>query len=334
MVQYNQPVDEVKVLHFNGPHKPWYPIIGYGDIYVSYAMVYQQYRRAYQGLLQSHQQRLTMVVLVDSDYALQDALTSITNQTYTNLDILLVNRTKNDGVRALLKKWTSYDERATLLDSGPIAMSSLLPIVSSMSKGDYLFFLQSSDYVEVGLVEESLPILSEKTADILLVEYCTLDCESGIYRFPDVVSEKYEELSREELLTTDKGSRFQALWGKWYRREWLDSLYILEATSEIFISHQTYTSSQKNVFLRGNYFCHRHQLPEAAAEVRNMSYYRTALVELDLKLADMVLHHLDYTHLLHQMKVLIEETLETCDKEDPNFSAYLRNKLQQINHKI
>lgn len=334
MVQYNQPLDQVKVLHFNGPYKPWKPIIGYGDIYVSYAMVYQQYRRAYQRLIQSHQQLLTVVVLVDNEHFLQDALTSLTNQTYTNLEILLVNRTNNSYVRTLLKKWTSYDERVSLLDVGSLSLHSLLPMISSMSKGDYLFFLQSSDYVEVGMVEASLSLLSEKTADIVLVEYCTLNCENGIYRFPNVVPEHCQELSREDLLTTDKADRFSLLWGQWYRRELLESLYISEDVSSSFISHQAYGSSQKTLFLRGNYFCHRQLLPDAVPEVRDYDYYSAAMRELDLRLADMVLQQLDSSHLLGQMKVLIEEALETCEQEHPNFAIYLREKLQHINQKI
>jgi glycosyltransferase involved in cell wall biosynthesis len=108
---------------------------------------------------------------------LRQAIESIINQTYTNLEIIIVDDCSTDGSQEILSTY-SFDNRITFnflkKNTGSYVKASNLG--AQISTGDYLLFAQCDDYAEASQVEELvLEIENNNTAGVVYSESKLVD---------------------------------------------------------------------------------------------------------------------------------------------------------------
>lgn len=146
-------------------------------------------------------------------------LDSVVNQTYTNLEIILVNDGTPDGSVAIAEAYQEKDKRIKLLHQENAGLSEARNTGIAAATGDYIAFLDSDDWLELDAYEYLLQLLVAHDADISI---------GGIRRTEVVVSETSSE-NRVELLTQKEyaqryfkiGSQeiHYYVWNKLYRRD-------------------------------------------------------------------------------------------------------------------
>lgn len=77
---------------------------------------------------------------------LDECLSSIINQTYTNLEIILVNDGSKDNSLKICKDWQSKDKRIIVFNQENSGLSITRNVGFSKSTGRYLIFIDSDDY--------------------------------------------------------------------------------------------------------------------------------------------------------------------------------------------
>ncbi|MBR3204316.1 glycosyltransferase family 2 protein [Candidatus Saccharibacteria bacterium] len=95
------------------------------------------------------------------DY-LPACLDSIKNQTYKNLEIVIVDDGSTDGSFNFLRAYKSLDKRARIIKKKNGGLSSARNVGLEHAKGKYFFFLDADDYLEKDAIEY-LYKLVEKT---------------------------------------------------------------------------------------------------------------------------------------------------------------------------
>lgn len=117
---------------------------------------------------------------------------SLINQTYTNVEIILVNDGSPDNCPSICEKWEKKDSRIVLLNKENGGLSDARNAGLKIAKGDYFIFVDSDDYVSKDYVAYLFDILESTQADIAV---------GKMEKFMEGSSPKAEHIDREYVLT-------------------------------------------------------------------------------------------------------------------------------------
>ena len=92
---------------------------------------------------------------------LRKCIDSVVSQTYTNIEIILVNDGSPDGCYDICKEYEKIDKRIKVVDKENGGLSSARNAGLDIATGDYVYFLDSDDYINVSLIE----IINNKIKD-------------------------------------------------------------------------------------------------------------------------------------------------------------------------
>ncbi len=98
---------------------------------------------------------------------LQHCIESIINQTYHNLEIILVDDGSTDGSGELCDKYASRDYRIKVIHQENGGLSEARNRGIDISKGEYLSFVDSDDWIDERFIEAMYEISVEAKSDIV-----------------------------------------------------------------------------------------------------------------------------------------------------------------------
>lgn len=107
-----------------------------------------------------------IVPIYNVEKVLCRCLDSIISQTYTNLEIILVDDGSPDGCGAICDDYAKKDKRITVIHQKNGGLSAARNAGIDKSTGDYLAFIDSDDYVSADYIEFMYSLLTENGADI------------------------------------------------------------------------------------------------------------------------------------------------------------------------
>lgn len=110
-----------------------------------------------------------VVPIYNTDKYLEDCIKSIQRQTYTNLEIILVNDGSTDKSKEICYHYANLDSRILILNQPNLGVSSARNSGIMIAKGDYIGFVDSDDYIEEKMYEAMLNIIVRDNSDL-----CTL----------------------------------------------------------------------------------------------------------------------------------------------------------------
>ena len=94
-----------------------------------------------------------IVPIYNSEKYLDKCISSIVNQTYSNLEIILINDGSSDGSRMIIDSWASKDNRIKAIhkdNEGDVATRNMgLDIFN----GDYVLMIDNDDYMDSDMVD-------------------------------------------------------------------------------------------------------------------------------------------------------------------------------------
>lgn len=165
-----------------------------------------------------------MIPIYNSEKYLVRCLNSILNQSYTNLEIILVNDGSNDNSLAICEQYRKSDSRIVLINKANEGASQARNVALKRATGDYYGFVDSDDWVFPNYFEKLLIQAKEKNADISR-------CQSTTSEDEDVTPQKIEikTMYKQEfmpLILTDRISSH--LWKNIFKKELFKDIYFPE----------------------------------------------------------------------------------------------------------
>lgn len=149
---------------------------------------------------------------------LDRCIRSITEQTYKNVEIILVDDGSPDRCPAICDAWAQKDERIKAIHKENGGLSDARNAGMAMASGDLISFIDSDDSIEPTFLEELCGALKEHDADIAECAVSHVDEEGNLLRrraaAPVETMDKIEALRR---LVQEDGI-YQTVWNKLYRR--------------------------------------------------------------------------------------------------------------------
>lgn len=104
---------------------------------------------------------------------LRPCLESVVNQTYSALQIILINDGSTDNSLELCREYAAKDSRIVLIDQENSGVSAARNRGVKEAKGEWFSFVDSDDYLELDAYEHCMSILSEQPCDAVCYEYFT-----------------------------------------------------------------------------------------------------------------------------------------------------------------
>ncbi|PLS30606.1 glycosyl transferase [Bifidobacterium margollesii] len=136
---------------------------------------------------------------------LDECVTSVTGQTYRNLEILLVDDGSPDNCPAMCDAWAEKDERIRVIHKQNGGLSDARNVGLAQSTGEYVYFADSDDTVDPHLVEDCLKALSQYDADLVMFKFDTIS-ENGRTLLSDY---KHNDFDDVRLLAPQEGIKAQ-----------------------------------------------------------------------------------------------------------------------------
>ena len=109
---------------------------------------------------------------------------SIRNQTYRNLEILLVDDGSQDGSDQMAEKFALIDQRIRVFHKKNGGSSSARNLGIEMAGGSYLGFIDSDDYIDEHMYERLMKLVQEE--NLLMVQTSRDEIDENGERRPDV----------------------------------------------------------------------------------------------------------------------------------------------------
>ncbi len=142
---------------------------------------------------------VTVIVPVyNVEQYLDRCIESIVKQTYTNLEILLINDGSTDDSLKKCLEWKNKDARIKVIDKENEGQGPARNVGIEKASGDWLICVDSDDWVKAQYVEKLLYAVLENDADMAVCNYLTF--------YEKTQEEKvwYGVIEKESLLQTQK----------------------------------------------------------------------------------------------------------------------------------
>ena len=112
-----------------------------------------------------------IVPFYNAEKYIEKCLKSLIHQTYTNVEIILIDNMSTDESLSIVEKYSKEDARIILLREQRQGVSHARNKGLNSSKGEYIVFVDADDYLELNAIENELQIIKEKECDIVFFEY-------------------------------------------------------------------------------------------------------------------------------------------------------------------
>lgn len=158
---------------------------------------------------------------------LDKCIKSIVSQTYSNLEIILVDDGSPDKSGLICDKWAMLDSRIKVLHQKNAGAGAARNTALKLAQGEFISFVDSDDYLSVNMFEKLLNYFDENI-DIVECEFLSVEEDDALFVNEERIQSKVfssEEAMREHI--ADHYFR-QLIWNKLYRRNCIDNVYFPE----------------------------------------------------------------------------------------------------------
>ncbi|WP_279006226.1 glycosyltransferase family 2 protein [Thomasclavelia cocleata] len=179
---------------------------------------------------------------------LDKCLQSVVNQTYRNIEIILIDDGASDNSGIICDRWQKKDSRIKVIHKTNGGLSSARNVGIEHANGEYLMFIDSDDIVSDELCRILIEMMKNNDADISI-------CNAK-HIFDDVVSFKstgklhfYNRNNAICELWYQK-SFLPSAWGKLYKRELFKNIRFTEGIifEDIDIMHELFYQCNKIIY--------------------------------------------------------------------------------------
>ena len=176
---------------------------------------------------------ITIVVpTYNSEKYISRCIESIINQTYSKLEIIIVDDNSIDDTTNIVKKYQKKDSRITLLVNNKKGPLSARIYGTKESKGKYLTFIDSDDWIEKDMIEVLHKKIKQYSADIVKCSYKIIrkDKKTPVYR--KKIDYLFDDTNRNELYRELSSNYiFHSLWSQLIRSSIIKNIVDLVDTS-------------------------------------------------------------------------------------------------------
>jgi glycosyltransferase involved in cell wall biosynthesis len=108
-----------------------------------------------------------IIPVYNSASYLEKCLDSVVNQTYFNLEIILINDGSTDDSASIVDQYKEKDSRIIVVHKSNGGIGSAYKAACEIMTGDYVSFIDSDDYVALNYYEDIIKIIYKQNPDVI-----------------------------------------------------------------------------------------------------------------------------------------------------------------------
>lgn len=193
--------------------------------------------REYESFVSEVRERVTypqplislVVPIYNVENYLWSCLDSIAKQTYSNIEVLLVNDGSPDDSSSICQEFVAKDSRFRYIEKENGGLSDARNAGIAEAKGEFLSFVDSDDWIEPTYVEDLYRAALFNDAEVVVSNYQEFHQERNVYLihlFEDYYETHYsgEEVIQQLPLLERKDFSFTTSWGILFARRLFDTI--------------------------------------------------------------------------------------------------------------
>lgn len=158
---------------------------------------------------------------------IEKCIKSIVDQSYQNLEIILVDDGSPDKCPDICDKWAKIDDRIKVIHKVNGGLSDARNVGFTLSTGKYIGFVDSDDYIEKNMYEKLYVALKSENADLAICNLEKVQEDGNVLSMKSPI--KNETCDNVQYLSklaspSIPGWYYVTVWNKLYRREILEEI--------------------------------------------------------------------------------------------------------------
>ena len=213
---------------------------------------------------------------------LRECVDSVINQTYKNLEIILVDDGSTDSSGKICDEYAKTDSRITVISQKNSGPSKTRNAGLKNAKGKYIYFLDSDDYIEADAFEQLICTAEKNGADLVFFDAHSFADNGDEIRQGYTVKGIYEPKSGYETLTElQKNKDYHcAIYLLFICRTLLEEnkISFLEAaycSEDMLFTYQVYCSAKKAVQCKSTLYHRRYRDGSIVTSQKSSRHFRS-----------------------------------------------------------
>ena len=180
-----------------------------------------------------------IVPVYNAERFLRRCIESIVNQTYTKLEILLIDDGSNDSSGKLCDEWAEKDHRIKVIHSENGGASCARNIGLSRASGELIGFVDSDDYISADMYEYLYALLKSYDADIAACAFTRNSYELSRKKKENITCCEKKDIMKVFFRIDGQPSNY-SIWNKLYRRSVVENIRFREGiiTEDVAFSYE------------------------------------------------------------------------------------------------
>ncbi|SFB13947.1 glycosyltransferase [Selenomonas ruminantium] len=163
--------------------------------------IYRQIKKIEEGYKGGIIDLVTIIIPVyNTATYLDDCLSSIVAQTYSKIEILLINDGSTDNSGDICKNWAEKDNRIKYISKENEGLGPTRNYGVSIASGEYVMFVDSDDWVDETFVEKMYKNIVAEDADVAECNFYRIAMKSGMKSITNCNTVMGRNFTREERL--------------------------------------------------------------------------------------------------------------------------------------
>ena len=177
-------------------------------------------------------------------------LDSILNQTYKNLEIIVISDGSSDGTNQVIENFAAQDSRIVPVFKENTGVSDTRNRGLDIAKGDYIGFVDGDDFIEPGMYERLLSNAIEHDADISHCGYQMVFPSKVVYYYN--TKEKCIYHTREGIIEIISGKKIEpGIWNKLYKKKIIADLRLentIKINEDVLFNFYAFVNAKISVY--------------------------------------------------------------------------------------
>lgn len=183
---------------------------------------------------------------------------SLINQTYKNLEIILVDDGSPDSCPKICDDYANKDSRIKVVHKENGGLSDARNAGMKVATGEYISYIDSDDWVEPSMFEDMLNRLLLDNSDVVSCGVKWVEEDGTLIR--DVTVEKDAVIGKEEAVKEilSDGLLKQHVWNKLYKSELVSDIPFEKGKyhEDVYWSYQIFGKSGRVSVMTKSYYCY------------------------------------------------------------------------------
>ncbi len=211
-----------------------------------------------------------IIPVYNTSQYLKQCIESVLNQTYENLEIIIIDDGSKDNSATICKNYQELDNRVVFFSQENCGISKTRNKAIEKVTGDYILFIDSDDWIDVNTCKTALDKLEAYNTDLVMFSYQKeyiekiekkyILQEEKYYLQQDInaLHRRLVGLYKNELNNPEHADSLVTVWGKLYKSKIIkDNNLLFEDTKNIGTAEDMLFNLYYFKFVKSAYYIHQ-----------------------------------------------------------------------------